>query len=151
MKSISFLLLILSAGFMTPSQAVEMNDDMSCMALNLYWEARSEGYEGMLAVGWVALNRINSSKYPDTVCSVVKQGGVRAPCEWSWYCDGREDRPQELKAWDEAQKIAGELLANPPADPTGGALWFHLDSMSSPGWLRSQEQSAHIGRHLFFR
>jgi len=150
-KSVSFLLLILSAGFMTKTQAVEMSDDLSCMTLNLYWEARSEGPEGMLAVGWVVLNRINSSKYPNTVCSVVKQGGVRPPCEWNWYCDGRQDQPQEFKALTEAQKVASELLSNPSADPTGGALWFHLDSLSSPRWLQNREQSAHIGRHLFFR
>ena len=42
-----------------------------CMALNLYWEARSEGVEGMTAVGWVVLNRMKDSRYPESVCGVI--------------------------------------------------------------------------------
>lgn len=50
-------------------------DAVRCMALNLYWEARSEGREGMLAVGWVVLNRVAHPKFPNTVCGVIQQGG----------------------------------------------------------------------------
>ncbi len=52
-------------------------DAVRCMALNLYWEARSEGREGMLAVGWVVLNRMAHPKFPNTVCEVIQQGGKR--------------------------------------------------------------------------
>ena len=122
-----------------------------CMALNLYWEARSEGRQGMLAVGWVVLNRVAYAKYPNTVCGVIQQGGETPPCEWHWRCDGRSDRPTEPKSWAKAQKLARELLEKPPADPTRGALWFHHDRLRRPRWLRARKMTAHIGHHKFYK
>ncbi|MBT8147769.1 MAG: cell wall hydrolase, partial [Gammaproteobacteria bacterium] len=116
-----------------------------CFAQNLYFEARSEGQEGMVAVGWVVLNRVNSELYPDSICDVIYDGGERPPCEFNWWCDGRSDRPEEPAAWEMAQQITDQMLNNPPADPTDGALWFHMDSIPVPDWLRSREQTLHLG------
>jgi len=122
-----------------------------CMALNLYWEARSEGVEGMTAVGWVVLNRLEDTRYPVSVCGVIKQGGERRPCQWSWWCDGRSDRPRDAASWALAQDVTANLLNDPPPDPTDGALYFHLDSLSMPGWLADKERTVQIGRHIFYR
>lgn len=122
-----------------------------CMALNLYWEARSEGEEGMLAVGWVVLNRVAYEKYPNTVCDVIAQGGETPPCEWSWRCDGRSDKPTEPESWGQAKDLAWRLLNDPPPDPTYGALWFHHNSLKVPRWLKSREPTAYIGKHIFYK
>ena len=58
------------------------------MALNMYHEARGEGRLGMLAVGWVVLNRMADKAYPETVAEVIYQG-----CQFSWVCDRRSDWP----------------------------------------------------------
>jgi len=50
-----------------------------CLALAMYWEAKSEGADGMLAVASVVLNRVAHPEFPDTVCGVVKQGGEPPP------------------------------------------------------------------------
>jgi spore germination cell wall hydrolase CwlJ-like protein len=122
-----------------------------CMALNLYWEARSEGDKGMLAVGWVVLNRIAFAKYPNTVCEIIAQGGTTPPCEWSWRCDGRSDAPTEPKSWAQAQELARQLLQDPPEDPTHGALWVQHESLKIPKWLQSRESTVHIGKHIFYK
>jgi len=122
-----------------------------CMALNLYWEARSEGRKGMLAVGWVVLNRVAHANFPNTVCRVIRQGGEKPPCEWSWWCDGRSDRPTEPKSWARAQKLAKELLEKQPKDPTRGALWFRHQRLGRPRWLRARKMTAHIGHHQFYK
>jgi spore germination cell wall hydrolase CwlJ-like protein len=126
-------------------------EEVRCMALNLYWEARSEGDNGMLAVGWVVLNRMAYAKYPNTVCEVISQGGTTPPCEWSWRCDGRSDAPTEPTSWAQAQELARRLLQEPPADPTHGALWFHHESLKPAKWLQSRAFTAHIGKHLFYK
>ncbi len=132
--------------------ASHQDDAAQCMALNLYWEARSEGREGMLAVGWVVLNRVAHAKYPSTVCGVIRQGGSEPPCQWSWWCDGRSDRPTEPKSWASAQAVARELLGpKPTEDPTYGALWFHHEKLGVPKWLKSKEPTAYIGRHIFYK
>ena len=42
-----------------------------CLALNVYFEARSEDVVGQYAVAEVTLNRVASDRFPDTVCDVV--------------------------------------------------------------------------------
>ncbi len=142
------LLAVAAATFAAPHQ----ERAVQCMALNLYWEARSEGHEGMLAVGWVVLNRMAHVKFPNTVCDVIQQGGQEPPCQWSWWCDGRSDKPTEPGAWASAQEVAQQLLGpSPPEDPSFGALWFHHEKLSVPNWLKSHEPTAYIGRHIFYK
>ncbi len=50
----------------------------------MYYEARNQGTAGRLAVSNVVLNRMNDTRFPNTVCEVVEQGPVRE----SWKKDG---------------------------------------------------------------
>lgn len=118
-----------------------------CVALTMYWEARGEGREGMLAVGSVVLNRVADQRFPDSVCEVVQQGGETPPCQFSWWCDGRSDRPTHREQWAVSLAVAEELLATRPPDPTNGALFFHNTSIRAP-WRRTQV--ARIGNHVFY-
>ena len=121
-----------------------------CLALAMYWEARAEGAEGMLAVAAVVLNRVAHAEFPDTVCEVVKQGGEMPPCQFSWWCDGASDRPTEAQAWRLAQALARTSLSEAPRDATRGALFFHSTSIASP-WVRQRQRTVQIGRHVFYR
>ena len=49
--------------------------ELECLALNVYFEARSEPSEGQLAVAYTTLNRVADTQFPDSVCEVVQQGG----------------------------------------------------------------------------
>lgn len=126
------------------------NTDRDCLALAMYWEARSEGVPGMEAVGWVVLNRLASGDYPGTACEVVRQGGVQPPCQFSFWCDGRRDTPDERQSWAVALDTAERLLTDPPADPTGGATLFHRTDVR-PAWAQRLERTGRIGRHLYYR
>ena len=42
---------------------------LMCLALNVYFEARSDTMTGQYAVAHVVINRVQSSKFPDDVCS----------------------------------------------------------------------------------
>jgi spore germination cell wall hydrolase CwlJ-like protein len=92
------------------------NDQIKCLALNIYFEARSSNLADQAAVADVVLNRVESSKYPGTVCKVVKQARlwkgnpVRDKCQFSWYCDGKSDTPKDLDAWLNAQYVAYQML-----------------------------------------
>jgi spore germination cell wall hydrolase CwlJ-like protein len=121
-----------------------------CLALTMYWEAKSEGPDGMRAVAAVVMNRVAHPEFPDTVCGVVKQGGERPPCQFSWWCDGRSDRPVDARAWATATQIAERILRAPPSDVTGGALFFHNTSIETP-WVRQRQRTVQIGRHVFYR
>lgn len=77
------------------------NDDRIALACNIYFEAHTEGYKGMLAVATVTMNRVGSPHYPDTVREVVW-----AWKQFSWTHDGKVDIPKNRGHWRTAQKIA---------------------------------------------
>jgi N-acetylmuramoyl-L-alanine amidase len=131
--------------------AASLFDEASrCLALALYFEARAEGQDGMLAVASVILNRVAHPAFPSSVCAVVTQGGEQPPCQFSWWCDGKSDRPTDAQAWSLAQRLARSVLADPPPDRTGGALFFHNTSIATP-WVRKRVRTAQVGRHVFYR
>ena len=114
----------------------------------MYWEARGEGRQGMLAVGSVVLNRVEDYRFPNSACDVVYQGGETPPCQFSWWCDGKSDRPTDSGIWAVSLELANELLEADVQDPTEGALFFHNRSIKSP-WRRVK--TAEIGNHIFYR
>jgi spore germination cell wall hydrolase CwlJ-like protein len=126
------------------------HEAVQCLALAMYWEAKAEGREGMLAVASVVLNRVAHPQFPNTVCGVVEQGGETPPCQFSWWCDGASDRPTEARAWQLAQTLARDSLSRAPRDVTKGALFFHNTSIASP-WVRPRVRTVQIGRHIFYR
>ena len=78
-------------------------EQLKCMVMNMYHEARGESDKGMIAVGYVTLNRVKSKLFPDTICDVVHQAvywdnGVpkRHLCQFSWWCDGKDDKADEM-------------------------------------------------------
>ncbi len=131
-----------------PAPAGSDSAAQHCLALAMYWEARGEGTTGMQAVGAVVLNRVADPRFPDTACGVVKEGGETPPCQFSWWCDGKSDRPTSASAWAAALEVADGMLSHPYRDRTHGALFFHSTAMRSP-WQR--QQTAVIGNHVFYR
>jgi len=126
--------------------------ELECLALNVYWEARSEPRIGQMAVAAVVLNRVADREFPETICEVVMQGGERGRnrCQFSWHCDGRSDEPRNPIAWESALSVARTALERRRSDPTDGALWYHADHVQ-PAWSRKMAVIAHLGRHLFYR
>jgi spore germination cell wall hydrolase CwlJ-like protein len=129
----------------------DVTEDLNCLALNIYFEARSEPLDGKLAVGHVVLNRVADKRFPDKICEVVKQGGYEKlhKCQFSWWCDGRSDRPRNVQAWKESQVLARLVFWGYAEDPTGGALWYHADYVQ-PLWRHALSPGPMIGRHQFY-
>jgi hypothetical protein len=149
------VLLLIAAYLVLDREAAEPTmvemADLDCLALNIYFEARGESLSGKRAVGHVVMNRVADETFPDTVCEVVRQGGEeqRDKCQFSWWCDGRSDRPLDQVAWRESREIAWEVLRGVTGDPTGGALWYHADYVL-PSWSESKVKDRQIGQHVFY-
>ena len=75
-------------------------DEVECLALNIYHEARNQPTAGKLAVAQVTLNRVKHDRFPNTICGVVYQGyylnnnPIKHKCQFSWWCDGKSDKPK---------------------------------------------------------
>lgn len=126
-------------------------EQLRCLALNVYWEARSESLPGQIAVAAVTLNRVQNPRFPSSVCDVVRQGGEvrRHRCQFSWWCDGKNDDPVDAAAWRRAMTLSRLFSAGVIDDPTDGALWYHADYVT-PHWATAKEKLTKIGRHIFY-
>lgn len=132
---------------------VKASPQTRCLAMNIYHEARGESERGQEAVGFVTLNRVESGRFPDSVCGVVHQrNGSRGGCQFSWVCDSRSDAVRSGEDWAEARRIAEWLMMNyeDARDPTRGALFYHATYVR-PVWSRIFERTAQIGHHIFYR
>jgi len=85
--------------------------EIECLARNAYFEARNAGFEEQVRVTQVVLNRVADDRWPASACKVIyararSRSSGRIVCQFSWYCDGKSDRPKELYAWEVAKAIA---------------------------------------------
>jgi len=129
----------------------ELENNVGCLALNIYFEARSEPELGQRAVGHVVMNRVAHPGYPSSVCEVVHQGGAKQlhRCQFSWWCDGLSDKPVNQKAWVQALQLAQKIYLGTIKDTTGGALWYHA-IYAKPYWSKILHQGDRIGQHIFY-
>ena len=56
---------------------VQYDESATCLAKNMYYEARNQGTAGWMAVTAVVLNRVNDDRFPNTICEVVQEGPTR--------------------------------------------------------------------------
>lgn len=131
--------------------APEGGGQWQCLTEALYFEARGESAKGVFAVAEVILNRVDSPRYPDTVCDVVNQGtGKRYACQFTFTCDGHPEHVDNPEAYARVGKIARAMLDGAPRALTGGALFYHTRSVS-PRWSRKFARTTTIGVHHFYR
>ena len=129
-----------------------------CMALNIYYEARGSNLADRAATADVVWNRVKDTRYPNTVCEVVKQGlqdsngnMIRNKCQFSWYCDGKNDNPQNEDLWVDAQLLAYQMVHQDKyRGITEGATHYHATYVN-PRWARSLQLVGRIGAHIFYR
>lgn len=133
--------------------------DEHCLALNIYFEARGEVTRGQYAVADVVLYRLMHANYPDTICEVIQDGHyyswnpeipIKHMCQFSWWCDGKSDKPVDIKAFEKAIRIAREVLHDPNYIPeVEYALFYHASSVD-PHWVTGVEFVETIGDHSFY-
>lgn len=102
-------------------------------------EAEAEPYTGQVAVAAVILNRVQSSKFPNTLAGVIYQ-----PQAFESVSNGMINQPPT----DSSRKAANDAYNG--WDPSGGALFFFNPAKvaaRSYVWTRTIIQQ--IGKHVF--
>jgi len=140
-----------SKAFLADMPSVQGGAQWRCFAEALYFEARGETTEGLFAVGEVILNRVDSARYPDTLCSVINQGtGRKYACQFTYTCDGLPENINEPRAWERVGKVAHILMEGAPRNLTNGATHYHTTAVN-PSWARRFPRTAQYGVHIFYR
>ncbi|MDA9154696.1 cell wall hydrolase [Planktomarina temperata] len=123
----------------------------ACLAEAIYFEARGEPVEGQFAVAEVILNRVDSPKFPNSICKVVRQGtGRKHACQFSYNCDGKLEYIANGSAYDQTKRVARVSMDRKTRPLTKGATFYHA-TFVSPSWARSFQHVATIGVHKFYK
>lgn len=131
--------------------------EMDMLTAMIYCEARGESYEGQLAVGYVIMNRVRSTKFPNSL-----EGVLSARNQFEPYGSGRfnivltaywEEIPGVISKseWDSCQRAA-MVCVNSDSN-VGESLFFrthkpvpqlaeNLEAAGVPYWI--------IGNHIFY-
>lgn len=121
-----------------------------CLAAALYHEGRDQPLLGQIAIGNVVLHRVQSPKYPNDICGVIKEGGEkRGKCQFSFYCDGKSDEMRNAEARKIAISLSIGLMIGLMPDNVDGAIFYHADYVS-PNWPFAEYEIT-IGNHLFYK
>lgn len=131
--------------------SVSDKQDLHCLAQAIYYEARGEDLTGQMAVAEVVMNRVESKRYPNSICGVVFQNErARHRCQFSFACDGKSDNPPQSAAWTRAKLVASYLYKNDHLQLTQAATHYHADYVT-PSWANHLHETVKIGRHIFYR
>ena len=114
--------------------------DLQLMARAINGEARGEPYEGQVAVGAVILNRVKSSKFPNTIAGVIYQSGA-----FTAVADGQINVP--IAQGSTVLKAAQDAMNG--WDPTGGAIYYFNPATATNKWIWSRPLIKTIGKHRF--
>jgi N-acetylmuramoyl-L-alanine amidase len=117
------------------------NGDVDLLARLITAEAGGESYNGMLAVGAVVVNRVQSSQFPTNISLVINEKS-NGYYQFSPVLDGNINN----LASTAATKAANKSLKG--TDPTNGALYFFENTITNK-WLTSKKVATTIGNHTF--
>ena len=152
----------------------ETYEELYCLAINSYWEARGESLEEKLAIAQVVMNRVESDHYPDGICGVVTEGPIRESwktrqhtdlpdenriyypvknkCQFSWYCDGRSDIIYNFDGWEDSVIAALLAYLEYGEDKVDGAThYFAHNKINKPSWAKSMVVTVKLNGHTYLR
>lgn len=122
------------------------NKDHFWLAVNAYHEARGEGFEGMIAVCHVVLNRAKKK-------NVSVHDVVLRPMQFSWANGGKRPPIGDYAAFERCMDAATEAVRQQGVGKDlFGASHYHAASMKPyPPWAIPANPVTRIGGHIFYR
>ena len=90
--------------------------ELECMERAMYFEANRSSLDGLIAVGSVVMNRVQSNQFPNSVCGVVGQKGQFAPGIMTRRMD---------KAPPQVREASRAVLRGERHPLIGNAMFFH--------------------------
>lgn len=115
--------------------------DIKCLAKNIYHEARGEPILGQVAVAQVTVNRFKSGKHGKNICATVYQKH-----QFSWT-----NKPVAVRDYSEYARsyTIAQVVLSGQGMPEFPAHFYHAKSVS-PVWVRKKRVIKVIGNHVFY-
>ena len=107
-------------GLMLLANCGQRLTELDCMERAMYFESNRSSRDGMIAVGSVVMNRVESGRYPRSVCGVVGQRKQFAP--------GVMTRRMDSRTAPQLREAARSVLHGERHPLVGNAQFFHAAS-----------------------
>lgn len=114
------------------------SNDRYLLAKVIYAEARGESYTGQVAIGAVVLNRVEDSRFPNTIAGVIYQ-----PWAFTAVNDGQINLEPNATAYQAADDALNGW------DPTYGCVYYYNPATATSSWIWSTKKVTQIGNHVF--
>lgn len=146
--------------------------EMYCLSINTYHEARGETFDGKVAIAQSVMSRVNDEEGEfrnyDSPCEVVERSKrdysgnpVRNACWYSWYCDGKPDHVRlykdgvidvlERQAWQDSV-LASFYAYHDMYEPIAlEATHYYNYTTVNPSWAEHYEVVVDVGDHRFLK
>ena len=117
--------------------------DLICLVKIVRHEAANQSMTGQLAVAQLVMNRVNSPRFPNTICEVAHQRGQFFNTDA--YNPSRNDQ-----RWANAMEVAIDAR-NGISDPVVGEAVFYHAAYVNPRFHRTRPRVTQIEDHIFYR
>ena len=114
------------------------SNDRYLLAKVIYAEARGESYTGQVAIAAVVLNRVDDSRFPNTVAGVIYQ-----PWAFTAVNDGQINLEPNATAYQAADDALNGW------DPTYGCVYYYNPQTATSKWIWTTKKVTQIGKHVF--
>lgn len=135
-------------------QEAVKDQERKCIKNALYYEARSEGTAGILAVASVIENRRTHPDYPESYCGVIQQRK-----QFSYTLERKPDveriewrlKAADKQAYGYVSEVADSMVEGqfkPVLDRS--VLWYAHREVSNY-WVKTKAVATRIGKHVFYK
>lgn len=120
-------------------------EDLQCMTDNIYFESRGEPLLGQTLVGLSVLNRVDDSRWPNSVCEVIYQRK-----QYSWTLE-RKKPIKDRETYLLINNLAYALLAAKDEQYSFNVTnYLRCDWRDKVDWWKEMTFIGQIGAHCFY-
>ena len=131
------------------------NNEYRCLLRNVWWESASEPFVGKLWVAKTTLNRVRSSKFPNSICKTVYQ---RKQFSWTHQIPKNKHKVPNKTASEKELLKQLEVISTVVIwidrlgwDFTEGSQFYHSVKVK-PNWDYTKlERTETVGNHVFYK
>lgn len=122
------------------------NEEKKCLAKNIFFEAGIEPIEGKIAVAQVTMNRLETKRWGENVCSVVY-----ARKQFSWTLEKKKvnEKPSG-PLWKESMIALEKFIQGYRIVGLENSRHYHADYIKKPYWVKKKRTAETIGQHIFY-
>lgn len=118
-------------------------DEQKALALNIYHEARGEPLEGKLMVAEVVINRVESKRFPKSICGVIYDEN-----QFEWV--DKNPPITEKTEFDRIYNLSGDIISGDVELPGSDALFFKSSGVKS-SFHSKRIFVKKVGKHEFYK